>query len=69
MACQYWIHKWRAYVMKNFGVAFFVLGIMSICIFAAYTIGYSDAIKDAELVSVSESGYEICFGNQIHYYE
>ena len=54
--------------MKNFGVAFLVLGIMSICIFAAYTIGYSDAIKDAELVSVSESRYEICFGNQIHRY-
>lgn len=34
----------------------------------AYQIGYMNAIKGAELLSVTEYGYEIRFGNDTHVY-
>ena len=46
--------------------------LVAIMVFAAgfggYVYGYTTAIRNAELISVTESGYEIAFGNQIHIY-
>ena len=50
-----------------------IIGILVVVmVFAAgiygYIIGYTAAVLNAELVTVTESGYEIRFGNQIHRY-
>ena len=51
--------------LRNTLIAILVLCIVGLC---AYSLGYRHAIKSAELVSVSDGGYELAFNEQIHAY-
>lgn len=42
-----------------------VLCAVALC---SHSLGYRSAIYDAELVSVSDGGYELAFNEQIHAY-
>lgn len=51
--------------LRNILIATLILCTVGLC---AYSLGYRYAILCAELVSVSEGGYELAFNGQIHSY-
>lgn len=51
--------------LRQLLIAALILCAVALC---SYSFGYRAAIYNAELVSVSEGGYELAFNEQIHTY-
>ena len=45
-----------------------VILLVSVSIFGGYTIGRQQAIRSAELYDITEEGYDISFGDEVHNY-